>query len=153
MDVDELIAREQIRELVAAYAQLADSGRFDALLDLFADDATLEPGELPPVTGRTALREFFSGTNRNLVAATTRPLIRHHVSNLRITVDGPDAASGTCYFFVVTERGPDHWGRYRDRYVRTGDRWRFQRRTVRTDGFAADSWVAEQRRARAAQEK
>ena len=153
MDLGELIAREEIRELVAAYAQLADAGRFDALLDLFADDATLEPGELPAVTGREALRQFFSGTNRSLVAATTRPLIRHHVSNLRITCEGPDAAGGTCYFFVVTERGPDHWGRYRDRYVRTGGRWRFQRRTVRTDGFAPGSWVAEQRRARTGQEK
>jgi len=153
MDVDELISREQIRELVAAYAQLADSGRFDALLDLFADDATLEPGELPAVAGRDALRQFFSGTSRSLVAATTRPLIRHHVSNLRIACEGPDAATGTCYFLVVTERGPDHWGRYRDRYVRTGGRWRFQHRTVRTDGFSPGSWVAEQRRARAAQEQ
>ncbi len=153
MDLGELIAREEIRELVAAYAQLADSGRFAALLDLFADDATLEPGELPAVTGRVALADFFSGTSRTLVAATTRPLIRHHVSNLRITYDGPDAATGTCYFFVVTERGPDHWGRYRDRYVRSGGRWRFQHRTVRTDGFAAGSWVAEQRRARAPHEQ
>lgn len=153
MDVQELIAREEIRELVAGYAQLADGGRFDALLDLFADDATLEPGELPAVAGREALRAFFAGTGRDLVAATGRPLVRHHVSNLRIALTGPDAATGTCYFFVVTERGPDHWGRYRDRYVRTGGRWRFQQRTVRTDGFAPGSWVAEQRRRRAAQEK
>jgi ketosteroid isomerase-like protein len=153
MDVEELIAREEIRELVAAYAQLADAGRFDALLDLFTDDATLEPGELPAVTGREALGQFFQGTNRTLVAATARPLIRHHVSNLRIVREGPDAATGSCYFFVVTERGPDHWGRYRDRYVRAGGRWRFQHRKVRTDGFAPGSWVAEQRRARAAQEQ
>lgn len=152
MDVQELIAREEIRELVAAYAQLADSGRFDALLDLFADDATLEAGDFP-ATGRDALRQFFAGTGRSLAAATTRPLIRHHVSNLRIALQGPDAATGSCYFFVVTERGPDHWGRYRDRYVRTGGRWRFQQRTVRTDGFAPGSWVAEQRAARGAQEK
>jgi ketosteroid isomerase-like protein len=153
MDVQELIAREEIRDLVAAYAQLADGGRFDALLELFADDAVLEPGELPAVVGRDALRAFFAGTGRDLAAATTRPLIRHHVSNLRIALAGPDAATGACYFFVVTERGPDHWGRYRDRYARTGGRWRFQHRMVRTDGFAPGSWVAEQRRRRAGQEQ
>jgi ketosteroid isomerase-like protein len=152
VDVQELIAREELRELVAAYAQLADAGRFDALLDLFADDATLEAGDLPSATGREALRQFFAGTNRSLVAATTQPLIRHHVSNLRLVLQGPDAATGSCYFLVVTERGPDHWGRYRDRYVRTGGRWRFQHRRVRTDGCAPGSWVAEQRRARGAQE-
>jgi hypothetical protein len=66
-------------------------------------------------------------------------LIRHHVANLHIEVSGPLSASGAAYFFVVTERGPDHWGRYRDRYVcRDGD-WRFAHRRVRLDGRAPDA--------------
>jgi hypothetical protein len=42
----------------------------------------------------------------------------------------------------VTDRGVDHWGRYRDELVDTEDRWRFARRQVRTDGAAPGSWAA-----------
>jgi len=141
----ELIAREEIRELVAAYAHLADGGRFDELVALFADDAVLKAGDADEVRGRAALRAFFTGTGSNLREKTQAALIRHHVSNLRIEVDGPDAARGTSYFFVVTERGPDHWGRYRDEYVRRDGRWLFRYRRARLDGFAPDSWTARRR--------
>jgi hypothetical protein len=43
---------------------------------------------------------------------------------------------------VVTERGPDHWGRYRDRFERLGGRWLFRHRRVTIDGRAAGSWAA-----------
>jgi ketosteroid isomerase-like protein len=149
MDPWELAAREAIRELVARYAHLADTGRFDELLELFAEDAVLEPGEAPAARGRDAIRAFLTGTGASLAAASGRPLIRHHVSNLRIDVHSPCAAEGSSYFFVVTERGPDHWGRYRDTYVNSGGRWRFASRRARLDGVAPGSWAAE-RRARGA---
>ena len=145
MDTWELIAREHIRELVAGYAQLADTGRFDALLELFAEDGVLHGGEQPEARGRDGIRAFLTGTSSSLKDVTAAPLIRHHVSNLRIEVRSPDEARGTSYFFVVTDRGPDHWGRYRDEYVRRGDRWLFRHRRARLDGFAAGSWTAERR--------
>lgn len=148
MEMWELIARERIRDLVASYAQLADSGRFEALLDLFTEDGVLHGGDTPPAQGRAAIRGFLTGTGSSLQAVTSTPLIRHHVSNLRIELLSPDVARGTSYFFVVTDRGPDHWGRYRDEYVRQGDRWVFRYRRARLDGFAPTSWTAE-RRARA----
>jgi ketosteroid isomerase-like protein len=141
----ELIARERIRDLVAGYAQLADSGRFDALLELFTEDGVLHGGDTPPAVGRAAIRAFLTGTGSSLKDVTAVPLIRHHVSNLRIEIVSPDAARGTSYFFVVTDRGPDHWGRYRDEYVRQGDDWRFRHRRARLDGYAAGSWTAERR--------
>jgi hypothetical protein len=141
----ELIAREQIRELVAAYAHLADSGRFDELLELFAEDGVLRGGEVPEARGRAAIRAFLTGTGSDLKSVTTVQLIRHHVSNRRIEVDAPDRARGTSYFFVVTDRGPDHWGRYRDEYVCRGGRWMFRHRRARLDGFAPGSWSAERR--------
>jgi ketosteroid isomerase-like protein len=144
MELWELAAREQIREMVAAYAHCADGGRFDELTALFADDAVLETDDRES-KGRGAIRSFFGDTSAALVSATKRPLIRHHVSNLRIQVTSPDEATGAAYFFVVTERGPDHWGRYRDVYARVGDRWLFRHRRVRLDGYAPSSWVAERR--------
>jgi ketosteroid isomerase-like protein len=134
----ELAAREAIRDVIARYAALVDRGRFDALLELFADDAVLEAGDRPPARGRAAIREFLAGTGERLARATLRPVIRHHVSTVVIDVDGPSAATATSYFLAITERGPDHWGRYRDRFVRDG-RWQIGHRTVRIDGRAPGS--------------
>lgn len=145
METWELIAREEIRELVASYAHLADGGRFDALLALFADDGVLHGGDAPEARGHAAIRAFLTGTSSDLKSVTPVQLIRHHVSNLRIEVDGPDAARGAAYFFVVTDRGPDHWGRYRDSYVRRDGRWLFLHRRARLDGYAPGSWSAERR--------
>jgi uncharacterized protein (TIGR02246 family) len=148
----ELIAREEIRELVAAYAQLADGGRFEQLLALFAPDGVLHGGDAPEARGRDAIRAFLTGTGADLKDVTRVQLIRHHVSNLRIDVTSPDEARGTAYFFVVTERGPDHWGRYRDVYARRDGRWLFAHRRARLDGYAPGSWSAE-RRARESERK
>ena len=145
METWELIAREEIRELVAAYAQLADGGRFDELLELFAEDGVLRGGDAAEARGRDAIRAFLAGTGSDLKDVTAAPLIRHHVSNLRIEVVSPDEARGTAYFFVVTDRGPDHWGRYRDQYVRRHGRWCFAYRRARLDGYAPGSWTAERR--------
>lgn len=139
MDTAELAAREAIRDTLARYCHLVDAGRIDELLELFADDAVLEAGDLPPAHGRAAIREVFLGTGRRLVAATGKPLIRHHLSNVAIEMEGPEAAAAVSYFLALTERGVDHWGRYRDRLVRRGTRWVLQHRRVRTDGRAPTS--------------
>ena len=74
-------------------------------------------------------------------AATTRPWIRHHVTSVLVEVESPTAATARAYFFAITERGPDHWGRYRDRLLLHEGRWRFAHRRVRTDGAAAGAWA------------
>jgi len=139
MEHRELTAREGIRETVAHYAHLVDAGRIVELVALFAEDAVLEASALPPARGRAAIEAFFRGTGARLAAASTRPLIRHHVSNLVIDVTAPDAADARSYFLAITERGPDHWGRYRDQLVLVGERWLFSSRLVRVDGRAAGS--------------
>ena len=141
MEPWELAAREEIRETIARYAHLVDRGRFDELLLLFAPDGVLEANDLPPARGRDAIRVFLAGTKDRLAAASTRPLIRHHVSSVEIHVESPTAATVESYFLAVTERGPDHWGRYRDRLVVSEGRWCFQHRRVRTDGRVAGSFT------------
>ena len=64
------------------------------------------------------------------------------MSNVKIDIDGPDAARGASYFFVVTARGPDHWGRYRDVLIPVGDRWLFAHRRIGVDAFSANSLMA-----------
>jgi 3-phenylpropionate/cinnamic acid dioxygenase small subunit len=142
MEAWELVAREQIRDAVARYAHCVDGGRFDELVELFLPDGVLEVEGEPPHRGRDAIAAFVAGVGRDLAATTAAPGIRHHVGNVLIELDGRDRARVRCYFLAVTERGVDHWGRYRDELVPSGDRWRFARRQVRTDGAAPGSWAA-----------
>ena len=141
-----MIAREHIRDLVARYAHCADSGRFDELVELFAEDGVLETPDRQEHRGRAAIRAFLGGTKTELAAATHAAWIRHHVSTLRLEVTSASEARGAAYFFVITERGPDHWGRYRDRYVNVGGHWQFAHRRVRLDGSAPNSWVSGRRK-------
>ncbi len=145
MEIWELTAREEIRDLVARYAHHADRGRFDDLVALFAPDGSLRVDERDALCGRDAIRTFLGATRTSLRDSRQPRAIRHHVTTLRIDVASPDEASGAAYFLVVTDR-LDHWGRYRDRYVRHDGRWLFGERRVRVDGFAPDSWAAARRR-------
>lgn len=134
MDLWELEAREDIRTLIARCAHCADRGRLDDFAALFTEDGTLEIAGREPLRGREAIRTFLGAAKTALAGASVRPLIRHHVSSVVIDVESPETATATSYFFVVTERGPDHWGSYRDDFARAGDRWLFRRRSVRVDG-------------------
>ena len=145
MEPWELIAREQIRDLVARYAHHADGGRFGELVALFAEDGTLRIDEREPLVGREAVRAFLDVTRDSLRTSPTARFTRHHVSSLRIDVSSPEDATGAAYFLVVTDRGVDHWGRYRDRYVRRDGYWLFAERRVRVDGVAPASWAADRR--------
>jgi hypothetical protein len=142
MELWELAAREAIRETLARYAQCADGGRFTELAELFTEDGVLEIDGRAPVTGRTAILAFLTGTKQSLGATLEKPYIRHHVSSISITVQDAAHATASSYFLAVTERGPDHWGRYRDRLLRSGNRWLFQHRHVRPDGHSQNSWRA-----------
>jgi uncharacterized protein (TIGR02246 family) len=145
LDVATLAAREAIRDLVVAYAHAADRGRFDELLALFTPDGTIEMDDGRTFAGRDAIREFLTGSAASLGEATGGRYVRHHVSSHRVLLDSADRAHGFAYFLVVTERGPDHWGRYHDVCVCTGDGWRFARRRIRVEGWAPGSWAAGRR--------
>ena len=145
MQLDELIAREAIREVVAAYSHHADAGRFDELVTLFAPDGVLDVKGEPPVAGHDAIRAYLGGVGRNLADTSTTRMIRHFVTNLLIEISTASEATGTCYFVVVTDAGVDHWGRYRDTYTRQGDTWMFARRTVTTDGFVPGGFADSRR--------
>lgn len=134
MEIWELVARERIRETLALYAHCADRGRFAEMVELFATDGVLEIDGQPKLAGRAAIETFLTRTKADRAQGAEPPLIRHHVSSIAIEVHGPDEATATSYFLAITHRGPDHWGRYRDRLRRVGDRWQFAHRRVRLDG-------------------
>lgn len=145
MELWELEARESIRDLVARYNATGDSGRFDRVLALFADDAVMVlDGATGPVeyVGHDQIITIFTGTrdrwaDEPAVAGSGTDAsrhVRHHVSTLQIDVESETSASGYCYYQVVMAHGLDHWGRYFDRYERRNDRWLFVRRKVTREG-------------------
>ena len=141
MDLEELLARESVRDLVARYNAGADVGRFDEVVALFAPDAVLEiPGET--FEGRDAIAGLFRRTRDRVLetpASGGKPHLRHYTATLQIDVDGADDAHSRCYYLVLMAHGLDHWGRYIDRFRRVDGVWRFAHRKVTTDGRSQGS--------------
>ena len=140
METWELIARERIRDLVARYNANGDSGRIDAMMALFAPDATLEVQGRAPLTGSDAIRAFFTGIARGEHHSFELKSLHHHTATHQIDIIDRQSATGRCYYAVYTQHGLDHWGRYIDEYCQLGDAWKFRRRVVRVDGFTPGGW-------------
>jgi hypothetical protein len=147
----ELIARESIRDLVARYNANGDSGRFEQMLKVFADDAVMElvsfDGTVQRYEGAGQVATIFTNTKATLAQAVKGASGSHHLRHFTAThqIDLVDEthARGRCYFVVIMGHGIDHWGRYIDEYgVREG-RWVIVGRRVITDGRAETSVVAE----------
>lgn len=139
MELVDLLAREAIRDLVARYNAYGDSGLLDPMMALFADDAVLEVGAVA-YEGPEAIRGLFSGTVDRSAGASGGPTyVRHSVTTHQIDLLDQGHATGRAYFTVLTRVGLDHWGRYLDEYRLVDDAWRFARRRVLTDDFAAES--------------
>ncbi|HVN40891.1 MAG TPA: nuclear transport factor 2 family protein [Myxococcota bacterium] len=139
MNLEELAAREAIRDLVARYNHAGDRGLLDELVACFAEDGAMEIEGEPRLEGRGAIHAHLSGVARRLAASTRRATLRHHVSSVRIVVHDAAHAEAWSYFSAFTEIGLDHWGRYSDRLVRSGSEWLFALRKVRVDGAAPGS--------------
>ncbi|MGD9701027.1 MAG: nuclear transport factor 2 family protein [Acidimicrobiia bacterium] len=149
MTLDDLLAREGIRDLVARYNSYSDTGRFEPLWELFAEQAVMETGdaggELSVYDGREQIKQIFTGARERVQQQleTAGPTyIRHFTATHQIDLVDADHAAGRCYFAVIIDSGLDHWGRYIDRYVRVGGQWTFEHRRVLLDGRVATSWFA-----------
>jgi uncharacterized protein (TIGR02246 family) len=145
MDLDELMAREAIRDLVSRYNAGGDGGRFEEVIQLFAPDAVMEiPNET--LNGRDEIAGMFRRTQQRVIAAAPAPgerqYVRHFTATLQIDVEGPDTARSRCYYQVIMAHGVDHWGRYIDRYRKVDGVWRFAQRKVTTDGRTGQSVMA-----------
>ena len=144
MELEELIARERIRDTLARYNWSGDAGRAEELAAAFTPDGVLELRSGTVSRGRQAIRDLIGG----VAAAPSAPapagpavrrIVRHLLTNTRFTAVSPTEASVSSYFTVVTERGLDHAGRYRDTFVPVGDQWLIAHRFVSTDWIRPDT--------------
>jgi uncharacterized protein (TIGR02246 family) len=132
---DLTLQRAAVRDLVARYGTCADRGRSAELAALFTEDGVLEVAGSPPSRGRAEIVAFLDAMAEQFAdGGPSSGMIRHHLTLIDIEPDGPEAADGTVYFLAVRADGLDHWGRYRDRLVRTDEGWRFRHRLVLIEG-------------------
>lgn len=105
-----LIDKADIADLIHAYCFHFDRAEAEAVIDLFTKDALIDYGpDVPPMSGQAAFGPMIERGLAELFAATS-----HHVSNISIRFDGPDAATSNCYLYA--------WHRYRDR-AETSELW------------------------------
>lgn len=140
MSDEELKARVAIADRLGTLAQAGDARKADLYAACFTEDGVLALDE--PITGREAIRQWMAAPSV-IPQGGGRPRghISHHITSSRITLTGPDTATGRVYFLVTSPVGIDHNGYYDDRYRRVGTDWLVEHRKPRTLWFAPDSLV------------
>lgn len=140
MTLDELLAREGIRQTMASYTMAGDRLRADEFMAVFTEDAVLESDSVSEADafryeGREAMREWIlrwrqpQPTGSGLAAT----FVRHHLSTSHIEIIGPESARARTYWVAYTDIGQDHCGYYLDTFRKVDDRWLIAHRKVRMD--------------------
>lgn len=128
-------ADRAIQNLIARYAFLVDDGDFTGLGALL-DDAEFRLGPTS-VRGRTEVEALAHAALQTYGDGT--PRTRHVTTNIVLDVDEQlGTATSRSYFTVFQQTEgfvlqPIACGRYRDRFERHGECWRFASREVSTD--------------------
>ena len=138
-DVTTLVDKEKIRDLVLSYSRGVDRQDFPFLRTLYTDDAIEDDhggAYSGSAEGYVDWLESVMGRVENSV---------HLVHNHLIRLTGETTAEGEVYVSGHTrlrleEGGKEdltHGMRYIDHYRKTGETWRFQRRTIVVDWLSA----------------
>ncbi|MEX0343498.1 MAG: nuclear transport factor 2 family protein [Rhizobiaceae bacterium] len=126
--LDGLIDKSDISDLIHAYCFHFDRAEHDAVIDLFTGDALIDYGpDVPPMSGQSEFGPMIERGLTDLFAATS-----HHVSNITIRFDGPDAATSTCYLYAWHRyrdrpETSELWGQYHHTFRRTAAGWKISR--------------------------
>ena len=146
MTIDEMLAREAIRQTMAAYTMAGDRLREEDFIAVFTEDAVLESEGVPDsdlfrYEGRDAIRAWISRWRGPEAAARTHQarFVRHHLSTCHIELTGPGTATARAYWVAWTDIGPDHAGYYLDEFRNQDGRWLIRHRRIRRDWQAPDS--------------
>jgi hypothetical protein len=136
--VEELIAREAIRDTLAQYNTAGDRMRVDDYVLTFTEDGILEAGQT--MNGREAIRAWLTAPREAGDASKPKvKFVRHNLTTCKITLTSATTASVRTYFVVFTDIGPDHCGYYLDEFRQAGDRWLIAHRKARTDWVSPES--------------
>ena len=105
------------------------------MLALFTVDAVVDYGpDVPTMTGIAKIRPMVAQGLANFFAATS-----HHISNVTIRLDGPDAAQSVSYLYAwhrYQDGRPNSelWGQYHHEFRRTPEGWKISQLVLRAAG-------------------
>jgi hypothetical protein len=139
MDVAEVIARESIRSTLTRYTIAGDRGRLDELVRCFGEEGILDLQHGWVARGRSEILERTGEAMPGRRDAREFPLLRHTLSTQSIELVSDREARAWTYFTAISERGPDHMGRYIDRLHRIGDEWLIAHRRVVVEWYSPDT--------------
>jgi hypothetical protein len=142
VNLETLIAIEEIRQLNARYARYADAKRWADLADLFTPDGSftsyaVDGSVVVEMSGRQAIDETLTKANKGDVV----PI--HMLLSHEIEPTGPDTAHSFYAMADLIYRGEGYvadpvvanlptfrvrrgWGHYEATYVKTEDGWRYR---------------------------
>lgn len=147
MDIEELIARSQIMDVLYRYCRAVDRGDVDELRTIYHADGTDTHGSFDGLGA-----DFAPYIVDKMDAATL--LGQHHITNAIIELEG-DKARVESYFLAIQPYNSvegEHLlglvgGRYLDLFEQRAGRWAIARRTVLLDWSRAelpgDDWPAQ----------
>ena len=141
----EVTDRLALRELVERYAQAVDAKDVDTVVGLFTEDGRLV-SHIPPGTDESPLeQQGHQQLHRALELGLARYRVTTHmIGGQVVEADGEGATGLTvcrAHHLYDSRRNGSEGGsrmlvmalRYQDRYVRTGQGWRFGQRLLRLD--------------------
>lgn len=144
MDIEELTAREGIRELVARYNFYGDRGQSREVASLFTPDGVLifRSGDVitrsvGQVDIENRLEAFKNDFAVQLQGSRHPGRIFHHTSTHIIDFVDSSHAKGRAYVSVIAGNGLLEWGEYIDHYSKLSHGWRISSREARKHGAAS----------------
>ncbi len=133
-----LLAEQECRRLIHRYAYLNDERNFDALIELFTDDAILYRPSSPttPLVGREAILAAFRGRPADVRTfhLCTDVIVEiedreHAVARSRIVLlSGPQSGAGAAVATIDAVSKPPAPGTFEDRLRLTAQGWKFVER-------------------------
>lgn len=122
-ELERLIAERACERLILDYAALNDAGDWDAVAALYIDAGRMSRPIAPD--------DFIEGRDAILAAFRARPprKTRHICANIRVTLDGTNAAQATSQILLFTAADTSPLvGSYSDRFIHNAEGWRFVER-------------------------
>lgn len=134
-DTQILLIERACTRLITDYCHFVDNGEAARVAEQFTHDGVWLSGE-ESLNGQAAIRAWFEERQANV-----ERMSRHVCANSKFNVTDVDRAEGVTYLVLFRHDGapgrrfspvaaPEMIGEYRDRFMRTAQGWRFQRREL-----------------------
>ena len=131
-------ARDEITDLLYAYAERIDAGDFAGVAELFSEGEISFTGFSQVRRGRDEVLAMYEASTRRYADGT--PRTKHVVSNVIVEVDDRAGSAAARSYFTVLQAVPGTLplqpviaGRYHDTFDRDAAGWRFTTRRMTVD--------------------